>query len=110
MVFDERIRRERIDVDLMGIPGIEATRVPAKLVQLQELGASIVTADTPDELAAAMEAEFVRWWREEGGRAVCFGSDAHRPDLVATGFAGAAAMVEAVGFRPGRHPHDHWLL
>jgi succinate dehydrogenase/fumarate reductase flavoprotein subunit len=58
VVFDERIRRERIDVDLMGIPGIEATRVPEKLVQLHELGASIVTATTPDELAAAMEAEF----------------------------------------------------
>jgi hypothetical protein len=58
VVFDERIRRERIDVDLMGIPGIEATRVPEKLVQLRELGASIVTAGTPDELAAAMEAEF----------------------------------------------------
>jgi hypothetical protein len=58
VVFDERIRRERIDVDLMGIPGIEATRVPEKLVQLRELGASIVTADAPDELAAAMEAEF----------------------------------------------------
>jgi hypothetical protein len=58
VVFDERIRREHIDVDLMGIPGIEATRVPEKLVQLEELGASIVTADTPDELAGAMEAEF----------------------------------------------------
>src|SRR4029079_17558926 len=50
--------RERIDVDLMGIPGIEATRVPEKLVQLRNLGASIVTADTPEALAAAMEAEF----------------------------------------------------
>jgi succinate dehydrogenase/fumarate reductase flavoprotein subunit len=58
VVFDERIRREFIDVDLMGIPGIEATRVPEKLVQLEELGASIVTAATPEELAAAMEAEF----------------------------------------------------
>ena len=58
VIFDERIRRERIDVDLMGIPGIEATRVPAKLDQLRELGASIVSAATPDELAAAMEAEF----------------------------------------------------
>ena len=58
MIFDERIRRERIDVDLMGIPGIEATRVPAKLDQLRELGASIVSAATPAELAAAMEAEF----------------------------------------------------
>jgi histidinol-phosphatase (PHP family) len=56
------------------------------------------------------EPEFVRWWREEGGRAICFGSDAHRPDLVATGFADAAAMVESHGFRPGRHPYDHWLL
>lgn len=55
------------------------------------------------------EPEFVTWWREEGGRAICFGSDAHRPDLVAAGFAAAAAMVEAAGFRPGRHPHDHWL-
>ena len=42
----------------MGIPGIEATRVPEKLVQLRDLGASIVTADTPEELAAAMEAQF----------------------------------------------------
>jgi hypothetical protein len=58
VIFDERIRREYIDVDLMGIPGIEATRVPEKLVQLRELGARIVSADTPDELAAAMDAEF----------------------------------------------------
>jgi succinate dehydrogenase/fumarate reductase flavoprotein subunit len=58
VIFDERIRREHIDVDLMGIPGIEATRVPAKIEQLRELGASIVTAATPAELAAGMEAEF----------------------------------------------------
>jgi fumarate reductase flavoprotein subunit len=58
VIFDERIRRERIDVDLMGIPGIEATRVPAKVEQLRGLGASIVEAATPDELAAAMETEF----------------------------------------------------
>ena len=42
----------------MGIPGIEATRVPEKLVQLRDLGAAIVEADTPEGLAAAMEAEF----------------------------------------------------
>jgi hypothetical protein len=58
VVFDERIRRERIDVDLMGIPGIEATRVPEKLVQLKELGASIVEGTSPEELARAMEARF----------------------------------------------------
>lgn len=50
----------------------------------------------------------VRWWHEEGGGAVSFGSDAHLPDAVAHGFAEAAAMVEAQGFRPGREPDGFW--
>jgi histidinol-phosphatase (PHP family) len=50
----------------------------------------------------------VRWWREEGGEAVTFGSDAHHPAALAYGFADAAAMVEAHGFRPGAHPYDFW--
>jgi histidinol-phosphatase (PHP family) len=53
--------------------------------------------------------EVVRWWYEEGGEAVSFGSDAHEPSRVAGGFAEAGAMVEAAGFRPGRHPHDFWV-
>jgi histidinol-phosphatase (PHP family) len=52
--------------------------------------------------------EVVSWWREEGGQAVTFGSDAHDPTVLAQGFAEAAAMVEAYGFRPGRHPYDYW--
>jgi histidinol-phosphatase (PHP family) len=52
--------------------------------------------------------EIVRWWYEEGGDAVSFGSDAHAPELVAHGFADAAAMVEAQGFSAGRGPHDFW--
>ena len=48
----------------------------------------------------------VKWWREEGGRAVTFGSDAHEPSTLAAGFADAMAMVEAFGFRRGRHPYD----
>jgi histidinol-phosphatase (PHP family) len=52
--------------------------------------------------------EVVRWWREEGGEAITFGSDAHDPTGLARGFVEAAAMVEASGFRPGRHPHDFW--
>ena len=52
--------------------------------------------------------EIVGWWREEGGQAVTFGSDAHDPTLLAQGFTEAAAMVEASGFRPGRHPYDFW--
>jgi histidinol-phosphatase (PHP family) len=54
------------------------------------------------------EQAIVAWWYEAGGEAVSFGSDAHRPDAVATGFAAAAAMAEAAGFRPGRHPFDVW--
>lgn len=50
----------------------------------------------------------VRWWREEGGETITFGSDAHDPLRLAFGFAEAAQMVEAEGFRPGRDPHDRW--
>jgi histidinol-phosphatase (PHP family) len=52
--------------------------------------------------------EIVRWWRSEGGKAITFGSDAHTPAGLAQGFAEATAMVEAYGFRPGRHPYDFW--
>ncbi|MDX6255677.1 MAG: histidinol-phosphatase family [Frankiales bacterium] len=50
----------------------------------------------------------LRWWYEEGGEAVSFGSDAHVPWGVGDGFAQAVAMAEAAGFRPGRHPYDWW--
>lgn len=56
----------------------------------------------------ALQPDVVRWWREEGGAAITFGSDAHDPTLLADGFADAAAMVEAFGFRPGHHPWDFW--
>jgi histidinol-phosphatase (PHP family) len=52
--------------------------------------------------------QVVRWWREEGGSAITLGSDAHDPTALARGFVEAAAMVEAHGFRPGRHPYDFW--
>ncbi|WP_155368389.1 PHP domain-containing protein [Catellatospora vulcania] len=52
--------------------------------------------------------EVVRWWRQEGGAAVTFGSDAHDPTGLAFGFGPAADMVQAFGFRPGRHPCDFW--
>jgi histidinol-phosphatase (PHP family) len=55
-----------------------------------------------------LHAEIVQWWREEGGEAVTFASDAHDPTALATGFADAAAMVEAHGFHRGRHPYDFW--
>jgi histidinol-phosphatase (PHP family) len=52
--------------------------------------------------------EIVRWWREEGGKAITFGSDAHDPAGLAHNFTAAVARVEAQGFRPGRHPYDVW--
>jgi histidinol-phosphatase (PHP family) len=53
-------------------------------------------------------ARLVGWWRDVGGRALCFGSDAHDPVVIARRFEQAAAMVEAHGFRPGRDPNGFW--
>lgn len=50
----------------------------------------------------------VRWWREVGGQAVQYGSDAHQPDKVAEGFRVATQMVEAAGFKPARDPMALW--
>ena len=55
-----------------------------------------------------LRSEVVGWWRESGGEAVSFGSDAHVPRGVAHDFEEAAAMVEAHGFTPGSDPHDFW--
>jgi histidinol-phosphatase (PHP family) len=59
--------------------------------------------------AVPLHPQVVGWWREEGGKGVTFGSDAHDPTVLARGFADAADMVEAQGFRPGRHPYDVWI-
>ena len=50
----------------------------------------------------------LRWWRDEGGRAVSFGSDAHLPWRVGALFDEAVAVVEAAGFRPGADRFDFW--
>jgi histidinol-phosphatase (PHP family) len=50
----------------------------------------------------------VRWWRELGGQAVSYGSDAHQPDKVGAGFELATQMVEAAGFKPARDPMALW--
>jgi histidinol-phosphatase (PHP family) len=57
-----------------------------------------------------LAAEVVGWWRDEGGTAVTFGSDAHEPVALAGGFAEAVAVVEAHGFRAGRHAYDVWRI
>jgi histidinol-phosphatase (PHP family) len=55
-----------------------------------------------------LHATILGWWHQEGGDAITFGSDAHLPPYVAHGFADAARMAEAYGFRPGADPHDLW--
>jgi histidinol-phosphatase (PHP family) len=55
-----------------------------------------------------LHATILRWWHEEGGDAVTFGSDAHEPSGIARGFREAAQMAQAHGFRPGPTPYDIW--
>lgn len=55
-----------------------------------------------------LDSAILTWWHEEGGDAVTFGSDAHTAALVGHGFAEAAQMAEAHGFRPGKNPYDLW--
>jgi histidinol-phosphatase (PHP family) len=54
--------------------------------------------------------ELLSWWRDEGGRAVSFGSDAHLPWRVGALFDEAVAVVEGAGFRPGRDRFDFWRV
>jgi histidinol-phosphatase (PHP family) len=49
------------------------------------------------------------WWRDEGGRAITFASDAHRPGALATGFAAAVRVAQAAGFDVGSDPLDVWV-
>jgi histidinol-phosphatase (PHP family) len=50
----------------------------------------------------------LRWWREEGGTAVSFGSDAHVPLRVADKFRTAVGIAEAAGFRRGGDLTGFW--
>ncbi|HLH71256.1 MAG TPA: histidinol-phosphatase HisJ family protein [Candidatus Dormibacteraeota bacterium] len=50
----------------------------------------------------------LRWWVEEGGRALSFGSDAHDPERVALGFGLAAQLAEGLGFKPNDDPTGFW--
>ena len=52
--------------------------------------------------------ELIGWWKQSGGRAVSFGSDAHLPGRVGARFKLAVDIVEAAGFRPGRDQYDFW--
>ena len=70
-------------------------------------GGRILEMNTKSPLASA---ELLRWWREAGGTAVSFGSDAHQPWRVGDRFKLAVDMAEAAGFRAGRDRFDFWRL
>lgn len=63
----------------------------------------VLEVNTSSPLASV---ELVRWWRECGGRAVSFGSDAHRPANVGQRFDLAVDVVADAGFRMGADPID----
>jgi histidinol-phosphatase (PHP family) len=52
--------------------------------------------------------EVVAWWREMGGRAVSFGSDAHRAEDVASGFEVAASIARRAGFAEAAERPGFW--
>jgi histidinol-phosphatase (PHP family) len=74
---------------------------------LRELAGSgrVLEVNTYSPLASAA---MLRWWREEGGWAVSFGSDAHVPGRVGDKFGEAVAVAEAAGFTRGGGPLDFW--
>jgi histidinol-phosphatase (PHP family) len=70
-------------------------------------GDRILEVNTKGPLVSA---ELLGWWREAGGRAVSFGSDAHQPWRVGDKFKLAIDVVEAAGFRAGRDRFDFWRI
>ena len=67
----------------------------------------VLEVNTKSPLASV---EMLRWWRDCGGTAVSFGSDAHQPWRVGDKFKQAVDIAEAAGFSPGRDPFDFWRL
>lgn len=65
----------------------------------------VLEVNTASPLASS---DLVRWWHQEGGGGVSFGSDAHVPHRVGDRFDLAVDVVEAAGFRPGRDRFDYW--
>ena len=56
-----------------------------------------------------LDASLLSWWRDEGGQAVSFGSDAHDPVSIGREFASAAALAQGAGFGPDSDESGLWL-
>jgi succinate dehydrogenase/fumarate reductase flavoprotein subunit len=57
-VFDDRIREEYVDADLVGIPGLPTTRMSNRVSLIEGLGATVLNEPDLASLAAAMEREW----------------------------------------------------
>ena len=57
-----------------------------------------------------MDPVILRWWVQEGGQRVTFGSDAHKPDFVGHGLAEAGELAASMGFTPDVQPTAPWVL
>jgi histidinol-phosphatase (PHP family) len=88
-------------------PYDERTFEPEIRAVLRALAASgrMLEVNTKSPLASV---ELLSWWRDSGGTAVSFGSDAHQPWRVGARFKLAVDVVEAAGFRAGRDRFDFW--
>jgi len=76
-----------------------------EILQALAVSGRVLEVNTLSPLASV---QLVRWWYEVGGERVSFGSDAHVPTRVGDRFDLAVDVVEAAGFRSGRHPVDFW--
>jgi histidinol-phosphatase (PHP family) len=56
-----------------------------------------------------MDPRILGWWRELGGGAISFASDAHKPSALAHGFHEAVEVARAAGFKPSDDPFDFWV-
>jgi len=88
-------------------PYEEKTFEPEYRAVLSELAATGRTLELNTKSPLA-QVELLRWWREEGGTTLSFGSDAHQPWRVGDKFREAVAIADAGGFAPGRDPFDFW--
>jgi histidinol-phosphatase (PHP family) len=57
-----------------------------------------------------LDPRILAWFREEGGRRLTFGSDAHLASALGAGLVEAARMAEAHHFRPDTRPEDPWIV
>ena len=82
-------------------PGPYAEMIRTALRSLVERGKGIEINTSPlcrGQAEPCPSLEVLRWYRELGGEILTFGSDAHRPEDIASNFDVALEMARAMGF------------